>query len=114
MATFKKTCNHCGEMIKGDSKFCPACTSASPFRYSCPACRREISRNDSACAGCGRDIYITCPDCEGMAFVGDTKCELCYFSLMVPCSSSRCGKQQFFQNKKCTECGVKIKKRGIF
>lgn len=108
MALYKQVCQKCGQLIDGDSRFCCFCGSHSPFGYLCPTCLRPVEKNQRACAGCGRALYIPCPHCGQMTFVQDS-CEKCGKSLMVKCSNPRCGVMQFFDINKCTACGKKIK-----
>jgi predicted amidophosphoribosyltransferase len=110
MAIYKKPCIHCGQLIDSDSRFCAKCGSRSPFGYQCPGCLREIEKGGTLCPGCGRPLNIACPHCGKRTFVQDA-CEVCGKSLMVSCSNKRCGQMQFFENRKCTACGRKIKSR---
>ena len=104
MATYKKPCVHCNTYIDGDVSFCPACGSRSPFGYLCPTCRTPVTREQKACANCGRALSVTCPSCGQLTFAGDT-CDKCKASLLIQCNNPRCGQMQFFQNTKCTACG---------
>jgi len=108
MATYKKNCIHCGTLVDGDARFCPACGSQSPFIYQCPTCLHEIEKGQVRCSSCGRELYIVCPLCGGRTFVQE-KCEVCGASLMIRCQAKNCGVLQFFENEKCTACGKKIK-----
>ena len=108
MATYKQGCMHCGTLIDRDARFCPACGSQSPFVYLCPTCLREIAKGQAVCAGCGRQLNITCPICGKMTFVQE-KCEACGAGMMIRCKNPRCGVFQFFENDVCTACGKKIK-----
>lgn len=110
MATYKKPCMQCGNLIDGTLNFCPSCGSLSPFGYVCPTCRMPITKNSAFCPGCRRQLYIACPHCGQRTFVQE-RCEACNQSLMVVCENSRCGALQFFENTKCTSCGKKIKAR---
>ncbi|MDR1538724.1 MAG: zinc ribbon domain-containing protein [Clostridiales bacterium] len=110
MATYREPCIHCGEYIGRDSHFCPSCGSQSPFSLRCPACRKVIKKGDLVCSGCGRSLYASCPSCGSKTFVGE-RCERCKADLMVRCSNERCGRLQFFENVKCTECGKKLRIR---
>lgn len=110
MATYKQPCIHCNTFIERDSRVCPTCGSRSPFGYLCPTCNREISKDQVACSGCGRELYIACPHCGERTFV-DAKCDSCGQSLMITCTNKRCGQLQFFENERCTVCGKKIKRR---
>ncbi len=109
MATYKQPCIHCGEFVERDSRLCPKCGSRSPFGYHCPTCLREIKKDQPACSGCGRSLTVTCPTC-GQSTFADERCEKCSAGLMIHCTNSRCGELQFFENKKCTVCGKKIKR----
>lgn len=111
MASYRQPCMHCGTFIESDSRFCPSCGSMTPFGYSCPTCLRPIAKTDAVCSGCGRPLHVECPFCGAKTFVQDT-CESCGASLMVTCQNPRCGKQQFFENVKCTACGKALKPRG--
>jgi RNA polymerase subunit RPABC4/transcription elongation factor Spt4 len=110
MATYKQTCMHCGTLIDRDARFCPTCGSQSPFGYLCPTCLRPVDRSQIVCQGCGRPLHITCPICGGTTFV-DERCDVCGTYFMIKCPNKRCGVKQFFQNEKCTACGVKIKEK---
>jgi len=109
MATYRQPCIHCGTYIERSAAFCPKCGSSSPFGYLCPSCRREISRDDRRCTGCGRELYVICPHCGQRTFVQE-KCEACGMSLMQICGNRRCGAEQFFDLKKCTVCGHSLLK----
>lgn len=111
MAFYKQPCIHCGEFIDRDVRVCSKCGSFSPFKHLCPACRREVQKADTLCAGCGRPLYIACPSCGARTFVQE-RCEQCGAGLMVYCQNPRCGVLQFFENTKCTACGKKIKTQG--
>ncbi|MDR1773423.1 MAG: hypothetical protein LBR30_00925 [Clostridioides sp.] len=108
MANYKSNCIHCNELIDRESRFCPKCGSRSPFGYNCPTCLKKIEKKDFICSSCGRELNIICPVCNQKTFV-DEKCEKCGASLMIKCQNPRCGEMQFFENKKCTACGKKIK-----
>ncbi len=109
MASYKKYCMHCEALIDSDSRFCVKCRSRSPFAIRCPACLREIAKEDKLCPGCGRPLIVQCPQCGKDTFVID-QCEICGASLMVNCSNRRCGEPIFFQNTHCTACGKKVGK----
>ena len=108
MATYKQPCIHCGTFIEGDARICATCGSMSPFGFHCPDCGRPIQKGQQLCEGCGRPLYTSCPHCQRLTFVQE-RCEACGMSLMVRCQNKRCGVLQFFENKKCTACGKKIK-----
>jgi RNA polymerase subunit RPABC4/transcription elongation factor Spt4 len=108
MASYKQPCIHCGAFIEPDARFCPSCSSGSPFGYLCPACLRPVKKGQQICSGCGRPLSVSCPACKKQTFVQDT-CEACGSSLMVQCPNPRCGSLQFFENTKCTACGKKMK-----
>ena len=97
-------------MIDVDSGFCPACGSIGPFADHCPACSRIIDRGSRICPGCGRGLFITCPECKGGTFVGD-RCDSCGVCLVIRCPNPRCAAPQFFENEVCRVCGGKIKKK---
>jgi len=109
MAFYKQPCMHCGLLVDRDARFCPGCGSDSPFSFHCPACLRETSGKDPVCAGCGRPLQIACPKCGEKTFAGSL-CQQCGGDLTVDCPNPRCGQRQFFQNKRCTACGKKLKK----
>jgi len=111
MASYQKPCVHCGSYIEPDSHYCPVCGSGSPFGYLCPACLRPVEKTLAVCSGCGRSLYVDCPHCGGRTFVQE-KCERCGSSLMIRCENPRCGVPQFFENKKCTACGKKLRPMG--
>ncbi|MDD2503792.1 MAG: zinc ribbon domain-containing protein [Clostridia bacterium] len=108
MAAYKHPCIHCGTYINWDSRYCPSCQSGSPFGYLCPSCLRPVEKGQPVCSGCGRALYVNCPSCSVPTFVQE-KCEHCNEALMISCNNPRCGVMQFFENKKCTACGKKIK-----
>ena len=110
MAEYKQPCIHCDTYIDRDARFCPKCGSNTPFGYLCPTCLKPISKDDMLCSGCGRNLRITCPVCDGDTFVGE-KCDVCGVSLLIKCPNERCGQKQFYQNEKCTACGKKIKEK---
>jgi len=109
MASYKQACMHCGALVERDVRFCPSCGSQNPFGYGCPVCLRPIVKGQTLCSGCGRPLYIACPNCGKQIFVQE-RCEQCGQDLMVPCANRRCGVLQFFQNDKCTACGKIIKR----
>jgi len=109
MATYKKPCIHCNELIDGDDRYCPKCGSRSPFGYQCPSCLKPVERGNAACSGCGRSLMVVCPFCNARTFAGGDKCDACGKSLMILCENKRCGQYQFFENTKCTACGKPIK-----
>ena len=108
MAVYNQPCIHCGVFIPRDARVCPKCGSRSPFGYLCPSCLKSVQKDDMVCAGCGRPLYIPCPSCQARTFV-DARCGACGASLMIHCQNPRCGQLQFYENKKCTACGKKIK-----
>lgn len=107
MAVYKEPCRHCGTFLSADSRFCSKCGSRAPFKDLCPACLSEIRREDKFCSGCGKELYIACPKCSKITFIGE-KCDVCGYSLLKKCTNIRCGEMQFFQNTKCTACGKKL------
>jgi len=110
MATYKKPCIQCGQMIEGDSRVCVFCESRNPFGYRCPSCLKEIQKGQAVCGGCGRRLKVICPSCGVETFAGE-RCDKCGASLMIKCSNPRCGEPQFFENINCTACGKPIKKK---
>ncbi len=54
MASYKKQCLHCGNFIETDVRFCPFCSSQSPFGYLCPDCLRPVQKMQELCSGCGK------------------------------------------------------------
>ena len=112
MASYKQNCIHCGALIDRDARLCPDCGSGSPFGYRCPDCLHPVEKGQSICPDCGRPLYINCPHCGKQTFVGE-RCEQCGQSLMVQCGNSRCGALQFYENKRCTACGKKIKAKPV-
>jgi predicted amidophosphoribosyltransferase len=110
MATYKKNCIHCNELIEGDSRVCSRCGSRSPFGYNCPTCLKPIQKGNEVCSACGRSLTTSCPYCNKEVFVGLETCDKCGKTLMIHCESNRCEALQFFENKKCTVCGKPIKK----
>ena len=111
MVSYRQPCLQCGTFIDSDARICPACSSGNPFEYLCPACLRPVAKADIVCAGCGRELHINCPHCGDTTFVQGA-CEKCGESLMVTCQNPRCGRPQFFQNRKCTACGKILKPMG--
>lgn len=109
MATFKKPCMHCGELIDGNNRICAKCGSRSPFGYQCPKCLKPIERGTVLCSGCGRQLMTQCPICGGATFAGSEKCDTCGRNIMIRCENKLCGEPQYFENTKCTVCGKEIK-----
>jgi RNA polymerase subunit RPABC4/transcription elongation factor Spt4 len=110
MAGYKQSCLRCGSLIDRDAHHCPVCGSSSPFGYLCPSCLHPIEKGNALCAGCGRQLYLSCPLCGKPTFVQDS-CEACGAALTIRCPNKRCGEPQFFQNEFCTACGMKIKEK---
>lgn len=108
MALYKQPCIHCGTYIDADSRLCAGCGRRNPFGYLCPTCLKPIQKGQVLCSDCGRPLYVNCPVCGGMTFVQES-CEVCGKSLMIVCGNRRCGAMQFFENKKCTACGKKLR-----
>ncbi|MDR0782910.1 MAG: zinc ribbon domain-containing protein [Propionibacteriaceae bacterium] len=108
MATYKLPCIHCGHLLDEAAKLCSNCASSSPFGYACPACKNPVVLTDAICSDCGRGLYIGCPYCQGRTFA-QPHCQLCGRPLTVGCTNKRCSAPQFFENKRCTACGKKIK-----
>lgn len=113
MATYKKPCMHCGEMIEGDCRTCAKCGSRSPFGYQCPNCLKPIERGSAMCSGCSRPLMTQCPFCGGATFAGSEKCDSCGKNILIPCENKRCREPQFFENAKCTACGKAIKPKYV-
>ncbi|MDR1776133.1 MAG: zinc ribbon domain-containing protein [Actinomycetes bacterium] len=111
MATYKQACIRCGAMLERSAHFCSTCGSNAPFGDACPGCHAPITREQQLCSGCGRQLYVACPHCKQRTYVGGATCDACGLSLMLYCGNKRCGHAQFFQNKKCTDCGKKIRKQ---
>lgn len=109
MASFKQACIFCNTLIDSDSRFCAKCGNRNPLAILCPSCLREVSKDDTVCAGCGRRLVISCPKCGKDTFVFD-QCQACGASFMIPCSNKRCGEMVFFQNSHCKACGKKVGK----
>ncbi len=111
MAVYKVPCRHCGTLIARDSRFCPKCGSRAPFMDLCPTCLREVGREDAVCPGCGRPLYVACPNCGKQTFAGE-RCDVCGASLLKKCPNPLCGEMQFFENSRCTACGKSFKREG--
>jgi len=108
MASYKQNCIHCNTLIDSDSAYCVGCGSSSPFGYACPKCKHPVEKGQVICGGCGQHLYLACPVCGQRTFTQDT-CEACGVRLVIRCPNDRCGREQFFTNEVCTECGKKIK-----
>ncbi|NLA71962.1 MAG: zinc-ribbon domain-containing protein [Clostridiaceae bacterium] len=105
MASYKKTCIHCGNLIDRDARYCSFCSSRSPFGYLCPTCMRSVEKGQPLCAGCGRPLYVICPHCEKQTFVDD-RCEVCGQSLLV--QRTTCGAKNALTIKFCNNCGTNL------
>ena len=110
MASYKQPYIQCGTLVDRDVQFCPVCGSMNVFGYHCPSCSKQVVKGQRICSDCGRQLYVPCPHCGQPTFVQE-KCESCGKTLMVTCSNSRCGVQQFFDLDRCTACGKKIKNK---
>lgn len=107
MASYKQPCQHCGNLIDSDARYCTFCFSRSPFGYQCPACFKRIEKGQRLCSSCGHPLYVACPHCGQETFVDD-RCDQCGQSLLFQCPNSLCGQMQFFMNTTCTACGKPI------
>lgn len=108
MATYKKACAKCGELIPGDAKFCPVCENADPFVSRCPKCRQPIEPNWKICSSCGIRLRTQCVVC-GKEVPLAPKCAECGAPLMVQCRNKKCNEIQVYtaQNK-CAKCGKSL------
>ncbi len=68
------SCPHCGEPVKGEWKFCPACETplGSPL---CPQCRMPVKAHWKRCPEC--ETILLCKSCGGRIPLGHTACQAC-------------------------------------
>ncbi len=111
MATYKKHCIHCGELIPGDAVACPFCGSADPFSLRCSKCRNPIEKGWKVCSGCGIRLTAVCPDC-GQETPTAPACTHCGAPVLVQCPRKKCLEVQIRTKEGvCISCGKPIKNR---
>ena len=71
--TIDETCPHCGEAVRENWKFCPACEA--PLGFVCPQCQRPVKENWKRCPEC--EARIVCRSCGRRIQSGHADCEAC-------------------------------------
>jgi predicted amidophosphoribosyltransferase len=105
MATYKKACAKCGELIPGDAQFCPFCENADPFVLRCPKCRQPIQDSWKICSGCGIRLKPACAAC-GKETPLAPKCAHCGAPVLVRCRNAKCNETQVYTSaNQCGKCG---------
>lgn len=109
MATYKKACAKCGELIPGDAGFCPFCENQDPFHLRCPKCRQPIEESWKICSSCGIRLKVVCAFCGKEAPL-ELKCAHCGMPMLVECRDKKCREIQVYtKENKCTKCGKTLK-----
>ena len=70
----QKVCPACGEPIRENWKFCPAC-EISLESFICPQCNIEVKEHWKICPECG--TRLLCKSCNGRIQAGDNQCAAC-------------------------------------
>lgn len=108
MATYKKFCIYCNQLIPGDSQICPICEKENPFSMRCPKCSNPIQKNWKICSSCGIKLVAVCTKC-GRETATAFKCEHCGAPVLVKCSNRKCLEIQILtKERKCIRCGNKL------
>lgn len=82
-------CEYCGEIVKGNDKFCPSCGRPVVIKIM-----------PSTCSKCGHDLtagYAFCPSCGS-----ETK----PVELQIKCK--KCGADLLYGKEFCVNCGAKV------
>ena len=109
MATYKKSCAKCGELIPGDAAFCPFCENQDPFLLRCPKCRQPIEESWKSCSSCGIKLKTVCLAC-GKETPTALRCAHCGGQVMVQCKNKKCSEVQLLNREdKCIKCGKSLK-----
>lgn len=108
MATYKKACARCGQLIPGDAQFCPHCQNADPFHLRCPKCRQPIEESWKICSSCGIRLRAVCPSC-GKETPTAPQCAHCGAPVLVQCPNKRCSEVQILtKDNKCARCEKRL------
>jgi RNA polymerase subunit RPABC4/transcription elongation factor Spt4 len=108
MATYKKACAKCGELIPGDAQFCPVCESQDPFHTRCPKCRQPIEESWKICSSCGIRLRTECVVC-GKETPLAPKCAFCGAPVLVQCGNKKCNEMQILTSaNRCVKCGKSL------
>ena len=109
MATYKKACAKCGELIPGDSGFCPFCENQDPFHLRCPKCRQPIEENWKICSSCGLRLKALCAYCGKETPTGP-KCAHCSAPVLVQCKNTKCNEVQIYTRENlCVKCRKQLR-----
>lgn len=109
MATYKKSCAKCGELIPGDAQFCPFCENRDPFTARCPKCRQPVGEGWKICSCCGIKLKTVCAYCGKETSTAE-KCANCGAPVLVQCKSAKCNEVQVYtRENKCVKCGKQLK-----
>lgn len=109
MATYKKACAKCGELIPGDAQFCPFCENRDPFVDRCPKCRQPVGEGWKICSSCGIKLRTVCSVC-GRETPTAEKCASCGAPVLVKCRNIKCNEVQIItKENKCSKCGKQLK-----
>lgn len=108
MATYKKVCMYCNELIPGDSQICPICEKQNPFSRRCSKCSNPIQKNWKICSSCGIKLVTICTKC-GKETITDCKCLNCGAPILGKCSNRKCLEIQIITKEgKCYKCGSEL------
>jgi RNA polymerase subunit RPABC4/transcription elongation factor Spt4 len=109
MATYKKACAKCGELIPGDAQFCPFCENRDPFVSRCPKCRQPVGDGWKICSSCGIKLKAVCAAC-GKETPTAEKCANCGAPVLVRCRNVKCNEVQVLtRDGVCAKCGKQLK-----
>lgn len=56
-AAWKGTCDQCGRVCSGGSKYCDRC--GKPFEIQCPDCGQAVDRKAGYCGNCGKKLKVS-------------------------------------------------------
>lgn len=108
MATYKKFCMYCNELIPGDSSICPICEKQDPFTMRCPKCQNPIQKDWKVCSSCGIKLRAICIKCKKETFTAKT-CQNCGEPVLIKCNNRKCLEVQILTaERKCIKCGNKL------
>ena len=102
MASYKKPCKYCGQLIPPNSNVCPICGKVNPLETRCPRCRALVDPRWMRCNVCGLSLVINYPKCGRQTFFGDY-CQNCGERLLVECK--KCHTVQPPISANCVKCG---------
>ncbi len=109
MATYKKACTKCGELIPGDAQFCPFCANSDPLVSRCARCRNPVEEGWKICSSCGLRLRTQCPQC-GKDIPTAWKCIHCGSQVLVQCPNKKCNEVQLLTREgRCAKCGKAVK-----